>query len=185
MLAELVERLGDLGVHVTNRHFVHPALTSTRGPEQPAPGGQPLDGQSADGTWPGGVAPWETAPVPATDPKADLMLYLQLARDALLWKLAGLSGYDGRHPLTTTGTNLLGLVKHATAVGIGYLCATFGRPAGRPLPWGDTNAEPGSDLWATGHESSGQMVDRYRQAWTRADSTITDLALDAVGQVPW
>jgi hypothetical protein len=31
------------------------------------------------------------------------------AREALLWKLEGLSEYDIRRPLTPTGTNLLGL----------------------------------------------------------------------------
>ncbi|MFF1422881.1 DUF664 domain-containing protein, partial [Streptomyces sp. NPDC058280] len=35
---------------------------------------------------------------------------------ALLWKLGGLSEYDARRPLTATGTNLLGLVKHVATV---------------------------------------------------------------------
>ena len=51
-----------------------------------------------------------------SDPKAHLHRYLQLARDALLWKLDGLSEYDVRRPLTPTGTNLLGLVKHVASV---------------------------------------------------------------------
>lgn len=46
----------------------------------------------------------------ASKPKADLLRYLQAARDALLWKLDGLGEYDIRRPLTPTGTNLLGLV---------------------------------------------------------------------------
>ncbi len=46
------------------------------------------------------------------DPKDDLHRYLQSAREALLWKLDGLSEYDVRRPLVPTGTNLLGLVKH-------------------------------------------------------------------------
>ncbi len=62
--------------------------------------------------------------------KADLHRYLQEARDALLWKLEGLSEYDVRRPLTPTGTNLLGLVKHAAGVELGYLGDTFGRPSG-------------------------------------------------------
>jgi hypothetical protein len=41
-------------------------------------------------------------------PKAVLARYLQLAREALLWKLDGLSEYDIRRPLVPTGTNLLG-----------------------------------------------------------------------------
>ena len=40
-------------------------------------------------------------------PKADLHRYLQAARDALLWKLDGLSEYDVRRPMVPTGTNLV------------------------------------------------------------------------------
>jgi len=69
------------------------------------------------------------------DPKADLHRYLQTAREALLWKLEGLSEYDIRRPLTPTGTNLLGLVKHVASVEIGYFGDTFARPFGEPLPW--------------------------------------------------
>jgi hypothetical protein len=47
--------------------------------------------------------------------------YLQIARDALLWKLEGLGEYDIRRPMTPTGTNLLGLVKHVASVEYGYL----------------------------------------------------------------
>ncbi|NEE26132.1 DUF664 domain-containing protein, partial [Streptomyces sp. SID7982] len=57
----------------------------------------------------------------ASAPKDILRLYLQNARDALLWKLDGLSEYDIRRPLTPTGTNLLGLVKHVAGIELGYL----------------------------------------------------------------
>jgi hypothetical protein len=56
-----------------------------------------------------------------SDCKADLHRYLQDAREALLWKLDGLSEYDVRRPVVPTGTNLLGLVKHLTGVEMGYL----------------------------------------------------------------
>ena len=46
------------------------------------------------------------------DEKQMLHRYLRNARGVLLWKLEGLSGYDIRRPVTPTGTNLLGLVKH-------------------------------------------------------------------------
>ncbi len=41
------------------------------------------------------------------DAKSNLHRYLGIARQALLWKLDGLSSYDVRRPLTPTGTNLL------------------------------------------------------------------------------
>ena len=54
----------------------------------------------------------KTSRMEQAGPKADLHHYLQAAREALLWKLDGLAEYDIRRPLTPTGTNLLGLVKH-------------------------------------------------------------------------
>lgn len=121
----------------------------------------------------------------ASDPKADLSRYLQVARDALLWKLDGLSEYDSRRPLTSTGTNLLGLVKHVASVEAGYLGDCFGFPFGEPLPWFEEDAEPNADLWATAEESRDQIRGLYRRVWAHSDNTIDALPLDARGRVPW
>ncbi|MFC1431807.1 DinB family protein [Streptacidiphilus sp. N1-3] len=120
-----------------------------------------------------------------SDPKADLRFYLQSARDALLWKLEGLSEYDIRRPLTPTGTNLLGLVKHVAGVELGYLGDTFGRPSCETLPWLEDGGELNSDMWATAAESREHIVELYRRAWAHADATVDALELDAVGRVPW
>ena len=37
---------------------------------------------------------------------------LRDVRDVMVWKLDALSEYDVRRPLTPTGTNLLGLIRH-------------------------------------------------------------------------
>jgi len=120
----------------------------------------------------------------AGDPKADLHRYLQAAREALLWKLAGLSEYDARRPLTPTGTNLLGLVKHLAGVEFWYFGDAFGRPPGE-RPWSEDDARNNADMWATADESRDQIVGMYRRAWAHADETIAALDLDARGQVPW
>ncbi|MEK2489094.1 DinB family protein [Kitasatospora purpeofusca] len=117
--------------------------------------------------------------------KKDLRTYLQDARDALLWKLEGLSEYDVRRPLTPTGTNLLGLVKHATAAEALYFGETFGRPFEAPRPWITGDVEPNADFWATPEESRELIVGQYRAACAHADGTIAALPLDAVGRVPW
>ena len=62
------------------------------------------------------------------DAKAELREYLRQAREVMLWKLEGLSEYDVRRPMTPTGTNLLGMVKHLAGVEFGYFGDTFGRP---------------------------------------------------------
>lgn len=117
------------------------------------------------------------------DPKAELRRYLQDAREALLWKLDGLSEYHVRRPMTPTGTNLLGLVKHLSGVEFGYFGDTFGRPPGEPAPWSED--DPQSDMWARADEARDQIVAMYRRACAHSDRTIEALSLDAVGRVPW
>ncbi|MGW1467234.1 DinB family protein [Streptomyces sp. NPDC002308] len=120
-----------------------------------------------------------------SQPKDDLRSYLQEARDTLLLKLEGLSDYDVRRPLTPTGTNLLGLVKHLSGVELGYFGDTFKRPSGEPFPWLDEGAEDNADMWATEDESREEVVARYRRVWQHSDATIAALPLDALGVVPW
>jgi hypothetical protein len=86
------------------------------------------------------------------DPKADLHRYLQVAREAALWKLDGLSEYHIRRPMVPTGTNLLGLVKHLASMELGYFGEVFGRSFAEPLTWLEEGAEPNADMWATPDE---------------------------------
>lgn len=119
------------------------------------------------------------------DLKADLHRYLQIGREALLWKLDGLSEYDIRRPMVKTGTNLLGLVKHVATVDAGYFGAVFDRPFEESMPWIGPEAEPNADMWATANETREQIVDLYRRVWAHSDATIDRLELDALGRVPW
>ncbi|MFJ8863763.1 DinB family protein [Streptomyces sp. NPDC102451] len=108
---------------------------------------------------------------------------LRRDREALLWKLDGLSEYDARRPLTATGTNLLGLVKHVAGVEARYFGEVFGRPSPERLPrWQDSD---GSDLWVAEDETADQIIGFYRRTWDHSDATINELPLDAPGHVPW
>jgi hypothetical protein len=120
-----------------------------------------------------------------TDQKADLHRYLQAGRDAVLSKLDGLGERDIRRPLTPTGTNLLGLVKHLAGVELGYFSAVFDRPFEVPGPWFGMDAEPNADMYATADESREDIVGLYRRTWAVSDATIETLSLDAAGHVPW
>lgn len=127
-------------------------------------------------------------PMTDTDEKQVLHRYLRNARGVLLWKLEGLSDYDIRRPMTPTGTNLLGLVKHCAGVECGY----FGQVMGRPFPgeddldWHDGgDDELGGDMYATAAESREQVTDFYRRVQGHSDATIGELPLDACGTVPW
>lgn len=117
--------------------------------------------------------------------KAHLHDHLRWVREALVWKLDGLSEYDIRRPLTMTGTNLLGLVKHNAISDARYFGDVFQRPFPEPLPrWDDPTAR-GSDHWAAEHESRTEVIGLYRRVWQHSDVTIGELQLDTVGHVPW
>ena len=102
-----------------------------------------------------------------------------------MWKLDGLPEYDIRRPLTGTGTNLLGLVKHAAVWESRYFGEVFGRPFPEPVPRWDDEAADGTDLWATEYETRADILGFYQRVADHADATIDALALDAPGHVPW
>jgi hypothetical protein len=117
---------------------------------------------------------------------ADLHRYLQEARDSVLASLDGLSEYDARRPMTPTGTNLLGLVKHLAGVELGYLGDSVGRPAPVTLPWvEDGSVWDGADMWARADESRDDLTTLYRTAWRHSDESIAQLPLDAPAEVSW
>lgn len=119
------------------------------------------------------------------DAKTTAWRYLQGLRETVLWKVEGLSERDQRMPLTPTGTNLLGVVKHLAAVESGYFGACLGRPWPEPLDsWAD-DAEDNADMWATPEESPAMILDLYRRVTAFADETIAPLPLDAPARVPW
>jgi hypothetical protein len=77
-------------------------------------------------------------------------------------------------------------VKHLTYVELGYFGPTFGRPVEEVRAWvEDDGSDPNRDLWATAEESREQILDGYRRAWAVADATVSDLPLDAGGEVSW
>jgi uncharacterized damage-inducible protein DinB len=120
-----------------------------------------------------------------TGVKDDLHRYLRDAREALLWKLDGLVERDVRRPLTPTGTNLLGLVKHLTTVELLYLGVVFDRHPADPVPWLRQGLPPNTDMWATADESREYIVGAYRAAWRHADATVDALAAEDLGTVVW
>jgi hypothetical protein len=119
-----------------------------------------------------------------SDLKDELHRKLQNSRAVLLSKLDGLSEYDRRRPMTPTGTNLLGLVKHLAGLEYGYLGESFGHPAPEKMSWiEDGTIWQGADMWAKPDESSEYIVGLYQRACAHADSVILALDLEAPGSV--
>jgi uncharacterized damage-inducible protein DinB len=119
------------------------------------------------------------------DDKEVLHRYLRMRRHDLLAKVDGLSDYDSRRPLTPTGTNLLGLIKHVASVQLGYFGEVFNRPSGRDFPWLHDDAAPEADLWLTAEETRDAIIELHHFSAAHADATIAALPLNAVGEVPW
>jgi hypothetical protein len=119
------------------------------------------------------------------DEKATLLHYLRNRRADLLRKLDGLDEYDVRRPMTATGTNLLGLVKHVASNELGYFSEVFARPSGRVLPWFEDGAEPEADMWVPAGQTREEIVELHHFAARVSDETIEALPLDAAGVVPW
>ena len=110
---------------------------------------------------------------------------LRWARQSLLSKLEGLSEYDVRRPLTRTGTNLLGLVKHLTLSEARYLGEILDRPYPEPLPCFDDPGYANHDhMWVT-ESSRGPRSSRATSApaGTRTPP-IEALPVDAPASCP-
>jgi uncharacterized damage-inducible protein DinB len=110
--------------------------------------------------------------------KESLHVSLDRHRDVVLWKLEGLDDEQLRRPMTPSGTNLLGLVKHLGAVEYGWFCETFGRETG-PLPF-DEN-DPDADLRVEPNETTEEIVAFYGRARAAADRVIGELEVDDLG----
>jgi uncharacterized damage-inducible protein DinB len=117
--------------------------------------------------------------VPFTgDEKESLRVSLDRHRDAVLWKLEGLSDVDLRRAMTPSGTNLLGLVKHLGAVEYGWFCETFGRET-EPLSFDDQDVN--ADLRVEPEETTDDILAFYGRARAAADQAIDELELEETG----
>jgi uncharacterized damage-inducible protein DinB len=110
--------------------------------------------------------------------KESLHASLDRHRDVVLWKVEGLDDEQVRRPMTPSGTNLIGLVKHLASVEYGWFCETFGRES-NSLPFNDE--DPDADMRAAPHETTGAIVDYYGEAREAADRAIDELDIQHVG----
>lgn len=110
--------------------------------------------------------------------KESLHASLDRHRNAVLWKLDGVDDTQLRRPMTPSGTNLLGLVKHLASVEYGWFCETFGRESDA-VPFDPD--DPDADMRAAPHETTADIVAYYGRARAAADSVIAEVAMDDVG----
>jgi uncharacterized damage-inducible protein DinB len=117
--------------------------------------------------------------VPLTgDEKQSLHVSLDRHCDAVLWKVEGLDDAELRRPMTPSGTNLLGMVKHLATVEYGWFCETFGRPS-EALPFDED--DPEADMRVNSDETTGDILAFYGRARAAADQVIDEVDLDQTG----
>ncbi|WP_076262078.1 DinB family protein [Intrasporangium flavum] len=110
---------------------------------------------------------------------------LRWVRESMLTKLDGLSEYDARRPLTSTGTNVLGLVRHLAMSEAVYLGAVLDRPLQGMPRYDDPGYTNRDRLWVPEDLSRADVLEEYERACRHADATIEALPVDAPGFVPW
>jgi len=118
------------------------------------------------------------------DEKTLLLVHLKRAQQDLLWKLEGLDDAQLRRPMTKTGTNLIGIVKHLTGVTAEYLCSSFGREReyfSWESPPDNEELWYGGDMWAQPEEQCADIIAAYKRACAASLESIDAMDLDAVG----
>jgi uncharacterized damage-inducible protein DinB len=115
---------------------------------------------------------------------------LKQNREVLWHKASGLPEWQQRMPLTPSGTNLLGLVKHIALVEADYFGALWGEPVpGLPeyvLTWDENSElEDDDDLWAFADESPAEIFAMAATVAGHADALIRNHKLSDAIIVPW
>ncbi|MCW2726670.1 MAG: hypothetical protein JWN35_3591 [Frankiales bacterium] len=119
-----------------------------------------------------------TPPPHVADERTSLSSWLDFHRATLLQKCEGLDDEQLRRPMVPSGTSLLGLVKHLTAVEHGWFAVCFAQTGESHLF--STEDDPDADLRPEPGESAQQLFDGYRQACQRSRQIVA--AADSLDQ---
>lgn len=144
------------------------------------PGGRPGAGSGTDGAPPSGdgvrAEPATAAsavpergrrgdlrpPGLNADERTTLLAFLGYLRECVAAKARGVTDEQARTPGVPSGTSLLGLVKHLTAVDLTWFVWAYAGEGERP----DHDAPPAE------HETAGELLAAYRAAAERCDEIV-------------
>ncbi|RAG83935.1 hypothetical protein DN069_19435 [Streptacidiphilus pinicola] len=116
---------------------------------------------------------------PHTGTEKEILLHsMERHRAAIRWKLEGLDDEQLRTSPVSSGTTLLGLVKHLGACEYGWFCQTFG-VATEPLPFDEEDED--ADLRVEPGEKTADLLAFYERACAAANAVIEASDLDATG----
>lgn len=120
------------------------------------------------------------APV-AGGEKEVLAGFLDHYRQALLTLCEGLSEEDLRRPMVSSGTSLLGLVKHLARVERSWFQENIGLETS-PFPFDED--EPDEDFRIEEGETSQQVFEMYREACTKSREVLDAASMNDLIQGP-
>ena len=116
------------------------------------------------------MLPFQIAPT-TPDELTTLQGMLDMQRSILLWKLEGVSEEDAKRPLVSSGTSLLGVVKHMAWVEQWWFVEFIG--GGSPdYPWSDDDSD--ADFRIEQGETIAGISGLYADSVALADEVITN-----------
>ncbi len=107
-----------------------------------------------------------------------LLAALERHREAILWKLDGLTDEQLRSSKLPSGMTPIGLVKHIAPVEYGWFCATYGRPH---EPLGFDLDDENADFRVAPDEPTADVLAFWARARTAANDAVAEIDLDATG----
>lgn len=112
------------------------------------------------------------------DEQQSLLAALERHRDAILWKLDGMTDEQLRTSTLPSGMTPIGLVKHLVSVEYGWFCATFDRPH---EPLGFDLDDENADFRVAPDESTDDVLAFWARARDAADDAVAEIDLDTTG----
>ena len=107
--------------------------------------------------------------------------WLDFHRATLLMKIDGVGDGELRRPMTQSGTNLLGMVKHLAYVERWWFQEVF---AGRSMDYPWTDEDPDADWRVESHETTGEIVALYRNECDESHAILRENLLDDLARHP-
>ena len=126
------------------------------------------------------MLPFQPASV-RSDEKTTLVETLEMQRSILLWKLDGVSEEDAKRPMVSSGTSLLGVVKHLAWVEQWWFTDFIGT-ASPDYPWSED--DPDADFRIEPGETIASISELYAESVSLANAVIDNAeSLDVTGSL--
>lgn len=108
-----------------------------------------------------------------------LAAYMDYHRERLLWKIDGVSDADLRRSMVSSGTTLLGIVKHLAYVERWWFQKVF-LDADVTFPW--TDEDPDADFRIEPNDTTAAIVELYKAECRKNRAIVADHSLEELAK---